>query len=88
MIAGQATSAVTLAISMLDASVLDNPSSMDCSRGQEANALRSQHNALVATGLSDKQARFRVQQALRGVARLQQVLLVKEIKREPFIATL
>lgn len=53
---------------------------MDCRRGQEANALRSQHNALVATGLSDKQARFRAQQELRGVARLQQVLLVMKSK--------
>lgn len=35
--------------------------------------MRSEHNRLVATGITDKRSRFRSQQALRGVARLQQV---------------
>ena len=44
-------------------------------RGEEANALRGEHNRLVAGGLSDKQARFAAQQAVRGVTQLQQVHL-------------
>lgn len=35
--------------------------------------MRWQHNRLVAAGITDKRARFQSQQALRGVARLQQV---------------
>ena len=42
-------------------------------QGDAANAMRWQHNRLVAAGITDKRARFRSQQALRGVARLQQV---------------
>jgi hypothetical protein len=43
-------------------------------QGDAANAMRWQHNRLVAAGITDKRARFRSQQALRGVARLQQAL--------------
>lgn len=35
--------------------------------------MRQQHNRLVATGISDKRARFHSQQALHGIALLQQV---------------
>ena len=42
-------------------------------QGDAANAMRWQHNRLVAAGITDKRARFQSQQALRGVARLQQV---------------
>lgn len=51
----------------------DTSLSVSARRGEEANALRSEQNRLVATGLSDKQARFQAQQALRGAAQLQQV---------------
>lgn len=44
-----------------------------CSQSEAANTMRSEHNRLVATGISDKRARFQSQEALRGVARLQQV---------------
>jgi hypothetical protein len=45
-----------------------------CRQGDAANAMRWQHNRLVAAGITDKRARHQSEQALRGVGRLQQVL--------------